>query len=553
MAQENNEKEAIAEFREALRLSPGYADAHANLGAVLTTTNSEEAIHELEKAVAIAPGSLKAQFNLAVAYGADANYGPAKEIEQLRKVIAAEPNFARARLALGRALLSVGKVEESIGELREAVRLEPQNAQAIYQLGLALGRAGRKDEAVAELQKGRALVSADDRKQNADLDVAEGRVALGKGQFEEAMAKFKHALQLEPDSSDAQHLLGTVLEKQGDAEGAASAYRKALELNPGDLEAREKISTLSNENGARDDPESVRQFEEYIREGRFEDVEPLLEAYVKEHPKSSWGWYALGYSQFAQRKIGESIQALAKSLEFDVRNAEAHKILGRDLMIVGRLDAARTEFEQGIHYNPQSSEMHFNLGKLFSIQDSWVAARKEFEAALGIDSSYMEAWDALGFAKESLGDGVGAVESYEKAIALNEARKGKFVSAHVNLSAYYNRKGDTEKALAYARAALELDPKCDGAWFQQAKANEAQGRLDDAAEALDKAVSLNPRASSYYYVLANVYRRLGKTEQSRIALDSFMRLQKESNEMEEKRRSLVDRSASSPQPKSQPD
>ncbi|PYT70415.1 MAG: hypothetical protein DMG42_19235 [Acidobacteria bacterium] len=326
-----------------------------------------------------------------------------------------------------------------------------------------------------------------------------------------------------------------------------------MELNPGDLEAREKISTLSNENGARDDPESVRQFEEYIREGRFEDVEPLLEAYVKEHPKSSWGWYALGYSQFAQRKIGESIQALAKSLEFDVRNAEAHKILGRDLMIVGRLDAARTEFEQGIHYNPQSSEMHFNLGKLFSIQDSWVAARKEFEAALGIDSSYMEAWDALGFAKESLGDGVGAVESYEKAIALNEARKGKFVSAHVNLSAYYNRKGDTEKALAYARAALELDPKCDGAWFQQAKANEAQGRLDDAAEALDKAVSLNPRASSYYYVLANVYRRLGKTEQSRIALDSFMRLQKESNEMEEKRRSLVDRSASSPQPKSQPD
>src|SRR5207248_11033344 len=72
-------------------------------------------------------------------------------------------------------------------------------------------------------------------------------------------------------------------------------------------------------------------------------------------------------------------------------------------------------------------------------RSSDLAARKEFEAALGIDSSYMEAWDALGFAKESLGDGVGAVESYEKAIALNEARKGKFVSAHVNLSAYYNR------------------------------------------------------------------------------------------------------------------
>src|SRR2546430_16154903 len=136
----------------------------------------------------------------------------------------------------------------------------------------------------------------------------------------------------------------------------------------------------------------------------------------------------------------------------------------------------------------------------------------------------------------STGDGAGAVASYEKAIALNDAKKGKFVSAHVNLSGYYNRKSDYEKALAYARAALQIDPKCDGAWFQKAKADEAEGHLNDAAEALAQAVSLNPRASSYYYVLANVDRRLGKAEDSRKALDSFMRLQKETNEMEEKRR-----------------
>jgi len=202
----------------------------------------------------------------------------------------------------------------------------------------------------------------------------------------------------------------------------------------------------------------------------------MLAAYVKEHPKSSWGWYALGYSQFAQQRIGESIQALAKSLQVDIRNAEAHKILGRDLMIIGKFDAAQTEFEQGVRYAPRSSEMHFNLGKLFSIQDEWNAARKEFEEALRINPSYVESWDALGFAQEALGDGAGAVESYEKAIALNRAMKGNFVSAHVNLSAYYNRKGDTEKALAYARAALDLDPKCDGAWFQEAKAARAYAR-----------------------------------------------------------------------------
>src|SRR5207244_9040811 len=85
------------------------------------------------------------------------------------------------------------------------------------------------------------------------------------------------------------------------------------------------------------------------------------------------------YSQFAQKKIGDSIKSLSRALQLNIGNAEAHKILGRDLMIIGRFDAAQIEFEQGIRYAPNSAEMHYNLGKLFSIQDNWESARTEFE------------------------------------------------------------------------------------------------------------------------------------------------------------------------------
>src|SRR5438045_603877 len=49
----------------------------------------------------------------------------------------------------------------------------------------------------------------------------------------------------------------------------------------------------------------------------------------------------------------------------------------------------------------------------------------------------------------------------------------------------------------------------------------------------------NPRASSYYYVLANVYRRLGKKQESRRALSAFTQLERETNELEKKKRSVA--------------
>jgi len=548
LAQADNDQGAIAEFREAVRAQPNYAEAHANLGAALMFTSVEQAIPEFEKAVSLDPSSVEARFNLAEAYGDSPTHGSAEQIEQLRKVVSMAPTFARAHLALGKALLHDGKVDEAVTQLREAARLDPESGESHYQLGLALVRAGKQSEATSEIQKGRELSAADDRNQNADLDISEGRSELQKGELEAAAAKFQHALKLAPESSLAERYLGMVLEKQGDSASALAAYRKAVQLNPGDQIARQNLNRLglpetpassaNSKASAQDDPQKIAEFEGYIRQSRFQDLQPLLSDYLKEHPASSWGWYALGYSQFAQKKIGDSIQSLAKSLSLNVENAEAHKILGRDLMVIGRFDAAQTEFEQGIHYAPNSAETHYDLGQLFSLRDNWQEARKQYEAAIRIDSAYVEAIDALGFAQEALGDDAAAIQNYQKAISLNDQQHGSFVAPQVNLSAYYNRMGDTDKALDYAEKALKLDPKADTAWFQKAKAYEHQGRLNDAVDSLNHATSINPRSSTYYYVLAGFYRRLGKNDDSQKALEAFTRLNRENDELEKMRRNV---------------
>ena len=134
-------------------------------------------------------------------------------------------------------------------------------------------------------------MAASDRAQNAALDLADGRVALQKGDLDQAVSKFRRALQAQPDSAEAKQLLHEALAKQKKPEAGSAA----------------------------DDTDRMADLEDYIRQERYQEVEPLLADYLTTHPASSWGWYALGYSQFAQKKIGESIKSLAKSLQLESR------------------------------------------------------------------------------------------------------------------------------------------------------------------------------------------------------------------------------------------
>jgi tetratricopeptide (TPR) repeat protein len=347
-------------------------------------------------------------------------------------------------------------------------------------------------------------------------------------------------VRLAPEVAESQYYLGLALARKNKLNDALAALRKAIALKPDYTEARETIERLTAQttesdrrNG--DDPAEVRSIENSIRGGKFQEGEISLRAYLQKQPRSSWSWYALGYCLYGQHKIGDSIKALAQSLQLDVRNAEAHKLLGRDLMFIGRFEAAQLEFEQAARLDPKSPEMPYNLAKLYSIQDNWAAAKVQFERAIALNTSYMEAYDGLGFAREALGDDAGATADYQRAISLNEERHGRFTASYVNMSALYNRTGNAPAAIDYAQKALRLNAKCDGALFQLAKAYKYQGQLDEAVDSLNRAISANPRSSAYYYVLASLYKQLGKSDESRQAMEAFAKLDRESNALEQKR------------------
>ena len=117
-------EEAIAEYREALRLEPNFTEAHNNLANELVAQGKpEEAIPEFERALQLEPRYPDAHNNLAV------------------------------------QLARQGRVAEAIQHWEEAIRLLPGYAEAEYNLALTLARQGRTDEAVQHFQRALQLAT----------------------------------------------------------------------------------------------------------------------------------------------------------------------------------------------------------------------------------------------------------------------------------------------------------------------------------------------------------------------------------------------------------
>ncbi|MGQ9545970.1 MAG: tetratricopeptide repeat protein [Dehalococcoidia bacterium] len=117
--------EAIEEYREALHLEPGLAEAHCLLGAALHCKTL-----------------------------IDGTKNPIDDaISECRAALMLNPEIAEAHCTMGRALFDKGLVEEAIKEHREALRLKTDFPEAHYELGLFLIHKGRIDEGLVEIRE----------------------------------------------------------------------------------------------------------------------------------------------------------------------------------------------------------------------------------------------------------------------------------------------------------------------------------------------------------------------------------------------------------------
>jgi tetratricopeptide (TPR) repeat protein len=128
--------EAIADYREAVRLRPGYGLAYTGLGDVYYSDlgRCQPAVPPYEQSVRISPNNAKVRYNLGWCYNELQRYAEASE--QLREAVRLKPEDAEAHTELGFAYLKLARLPAAVETLRAAIQLKPRYALAHYYLGL---------------------------------------------------------------------------------------------------------------------------------------------------------------------------------------------------------------------------------------------------------------------------------------------------------------------------------------------------------------------------------------------------------------------------------
>jgi len=144
---------AEREFKRAIELNPDYANAHHWYGYYLIVMDRPtEAIAEYRRAVSLDPLSLIINADL----GQEGLAGVGlydQEMEQCRKTLEMDPNFAEAHICMVTSYEQRGMHKEAIAEIREAIRLSRDNLAYIAALGRLYAAAGRRVEAVKILNE----------------------------------------------------------------------------------------------------------------------------------------------------------------------------------------------------------------------------------------------------------------------------------------------------------------------------------------------------------------------------------------------------------------
>jgi predicted O-linked N-acetylglucosamine transferase (SPINDLY family) len=297
-------------------------------------------------------------------------------------------------------------------------------------------------------------------------------IALAEqGCVEEAIAAYRRALELDPNSAASRNNLGNALNSLGRFGEALIQFQRALEMKPDYPEAHNNLGNV------------LRGL------GRFDEAMAAYRQAIHFNPQFAKAHNNLGAARMECGQTREAIASCRRALEIAPDYPEAWNNLGNALRDLGQLEEASASFRQALHLRPDFAEASNNLGVVLADQGKFDEAEAACRRAIEIRTDYLEAYNSLGNLLGSRGRLADAETAYRRALALNP----HYAEAHGNLGAVLAQLGRLDEARAVLQQALELEPGAPSAHCNLANVLKDQGCIDEAVAAFRRSHELAPR------------------------------------------------------------
>lgn len=515
-----NLQAAFAELSRTVELDQTNRDAQLKLGELYLLGNEPAKARERAEIVLVsAPQSTEGLVLKGRSLAGEKRYK--ESIEELKKVIAAEPDTIQTYIDLARIYVMTNDHQSAEAALNQGLKISPRSVELLTTLGELFALTGKPDQADRTYQQVLEIEPASER---AHLRLSE--LYLRRNRLPEAEGMLQKLAAAKPHEEAPLIGLGDFYTATGQRDKALANYQRATEVKPESMAARDKL------------------IGHYLDAGKTAEAEARINDILSKNARDLMGRFFKARVLLAARNPDEAMTLLQGVIKDEPQFPGAHHFLGVAYLQKRQPVQARASFTEAVKYNPALSESRMALAQLYLAEGSADLALEQAQAAIQVNPRNVQAAIMAGTAYLKKGDLAKSRKVFEAvAQALPKESIGPY---HLGLVSRAEK--NDAKALTYFEEALKRKPTAIEPVTQivmiktaQGKHEEARKRVVQQAEQVPqspllhnllgqlwgheknyaqaeqeyrKAIELEPALFQAYLNLAAIYLHLGKQDQA---------------------------------------
>lgn len=427
-----------------------------------------------------------------------------------------QPDSATIRLNLGSLFAAKQEWQKSISCYQKAIELDPNSAMAYRNLAKAYRQIGKDDVAAVVLYRGNNL---EPERVSGKEHFRLGEILLRQKKLEQAIACYRWAIKFDPNLSQPYVRIGEILDAQNNRSTAIACYQKAIQKNP--------------ENG-----------EAYFAWGKNlaqqENWQKAVICYQKAIKLKFNNWdiyHKLGDALSKLEQWQAAIVPYQKAIELKPNFSWSYNNLGDALLHLKRWWEAANCFQTAIKLNPDFPWSYYNLGESLVELEKWDEAYEAYNQARSLDPQLPQINKKLGTVARKRGNhnSAATLDLYLNAIKEQPEDEENYLNAidlksddpelYLQFGNSLTRQNRGEEAIFAYHMAIKNDPQNEELYVKLGKILIEQERWQQAVDCYRRGLEANPKSETLNFLLGEALIKQEKLDEAIVVLKRALAIQ----------------------------